>query len=141
MIEIAIAIVLLSFIVAAVTPVMVLIVNTQVRHDEEQIANNLTRAQFEYIKSQEYKWGYENWPVTYDVVVPDVRYGVDVDVWPIDPDTHAALDPGLDEGVQEITISVYGYSLDPQDEPKFLLRTIDYKVARSLAITGYEVSG
>ena len=131
----------LAFIVAAVTPVMVLIVNTQVRHDEEQIANNLTRAQFEYVKSQEYSWGNESWPVTYDVVVPDVQYGFDVDVWPIDPVTHIHLGPGLDEGVQEITITIYGYSLDPEGEPKYLLSTTDYKVSRSLAITGYEVSG
>ena len=131
----------LAFIVAAVTPVMVLIVNTQVRHDEEQIANNLTRAQFEYVKSQEYSWGNESWPVTYAVVLPDVRYGFDVDVWPVDPVTHEPLDPGLDKGMQEITITIYGYSLDPEGAPRSLLSTTSYKVSRSLAITGYEVSG
>jgi prepilin-type N-terminal cleavage/methylation domain-containing protein len=141
MIEVAIAMVVLGFIVASIAPVMALNVKNQVKYEEERIADNLTRAQFEYIKSQEYNWGNESWPVTYDTVIPDIKYGIDIDITPIDPNTRLPLYAFEDMGVQEITVTVFGYGLGSEDPLKFLLQTTGYKVHRSVQITGYEITG
>ena len=51
------------------------------------------------------------------------------------------LAAGQDMGVQQITITVFGFNVLQEEPDRFLLRTIGYKIDRSLAITGYEVKG
>jgi hypothetical protein len=151
MIEVAIGIVALGFVVMAIAPVMVLNVNNQFRQEDERLAENLTRAQFEFIKSQDYAWGNdtalydpetEHWRhVSYSLAEPPPQYGIEVLVQPIHPDTHDCLPLGEDSGLQRITVTIYGYGLAPEEPLKHLLETIDYKVSRSLEIKGFKIAG
>jgi hypothetical protein len=55
------------------------------------------------------------------------------------------IDPGtgnittINEGIQQVTITVFGWRMDPNNDLKYILRTTNYKVDRSLQISGYEV--
>jgi len=162
LIEVVIAIVVLGFIVAAVAPAMVLISDAQVRQNQVRVAQSLTSSQFEYIKSQYYipgndsslfdtETGYRR--VKYLEVARDgplAGYGMQVWAYPIDPQSHERLVDvwfsrygtaydGQDEGVQEIEIKVYGYRYEYGDAD-YILKTVDYKVDRSLQIAGYTIS-
>jgi len=156
LVEAVIAIIVLGFIVMSIPPVMVLAIESQSRQNELRIGQSLTSSQFEFIKAQGYKWGNEpgNEYVRYDRVVPPLE-GYDMSVWarPIDPDTHEYLPGGQDEGVQEIKVIVYSYryappcdpSLDPTcnlegEDVREILTSTDYKVERSLEISGYEIN-
>ena len=151
MIDVVIGTVVLGLMVASIPPVMVIISNQQFRHNEERVAENMTRSQFEFIKSQDYKWGNDydlydpdtgHWKqVKYSQIEPPSNYGVKVQVFPIDPETGQELAPGQDEGVQKIEVTIFGYRYYEEEEANWLLQTIEYKVARTIDIEGYEVTG
>ena len=151
MIEVAIGITVVGLMVASIPPVMVLIVNQSHRVEEERIAENITRSQFEYTKAQEYKWGNDpalydeptgHWKrVTYKLVEPPSSYGIQVLADPIHPETGAELPPGMDMGVQKITVTIFGWRYYEEEAENLVLRTIDYKISRSLEIAGFKVEG
>jgi len=149
LVEVTIAVVVLGLITASVPPVLVMISSSQMRHYEHKIAEDLTRNQLEYIKSTAYKWGNETGidpitgkhkPVRYEwVVPPDENYGIEVLAQPVDPDTLGYLPLGEDTGIQEITVTIYGYSRSPDDDWRWILKTTDLKVARSVYIEGFGI--
>jgi hypothetical protein len=140
-VEIVVALVVVGFLVGSVPPAMIAIMNAQTRQEEKRIAEILTRNEFEYIKSQPYMWGNTTAPSPpyYHVVpAPIESFIIEVDAMPIDPKTYEPLLPPLgpsdpvDLGIQEITITVYGYHLQSEDpeDLKPVLTTRNYKVAR-----------
>ncbi|MDY6893243.1 MAG: hypothetical protein SVO26_05985 [Chloroflexota bacterium] len=150
LVEVAISVSVLGIMASTVPGVMVLIMDRQFQHNEEQIAENLTRSQFEFIKSQDYVWGndtelydYEtgHWKrVTYNLVEPPSNYRIRVLADPINPETGEALNSGEDMGTQLITVTVFGYRYFTEESSNWLLRTTGYKLAQSPEITSYEVA-
>ena len=154
LVEAVIAIIVLGFIVMSIPPVMVLAVESQSRQNELRIGQSLTSSQFEYIKAQEYILGNTTGYIRYTRVASPLE-GYDMSVWarPIDPNTHGYLPSGQDEGVQEITVIVYSYRYAPPCDPSLepacnwegedvreILTSTNYKVARGLEISGYQVN-
>lgn len=145
--EVVIAIAVLAFVVASIPAAMIVVHNMQARQDERRVAEYLTRSQLEYIKSQCYIWGNvtgdceyqrmncQGYPICYDKVQFTENYYLDVVAVPIDKETYEPL-PVLsgpsgpyveDQGIQEITISVYT-SRNPGSLTPVLVTT-NYKVA------------
>jgi len=120
LIEVVIAVVILALITASVPPVLLLITKSQFSWSEQRIAENLTRNQIEYIKVTPYIPGEPQYEV---VPVPNGSYEVDVIAQPIDPVNREPLPPGEDEGIQEITVSIYHVD-------RLVLETRNYKVDR-----------
>jgi len=137
LIEVVIAVVVLGFMLASVPPVLLLMTNTEFRHNESRVAEGLTRCQIEYIKSAPYDAATESHPIPeYDTVpVPDPSYEVDVVATPIkirpqwsDEEgrhvmIHEPLAPGIDEGIQEIRVTVFHVE-------RQLISTRNFKVNR-----------
>lgn len=123
--EVVVAIIVLALILAAVPPVLALILHSQFSWTEQRVAESLTRNQVEYIKAAEYIPGNSTHPlpVYTQVPKPDDTYEIIITAQPIDPDTKAPLPDGEDESVQEITIQVYHVD-------RLVLRTVNYKVDR-----------
>ena len=150
LVEVALGVAVLGIMASTVPGVMVLIIDQQFKHNEERIAENLTRSQFEFIKSQDYVWGndtelynYEtgHWRrVTYNLVEPPSNYRIMVLSDPIDPATGEALDPGEDQGTQNISVTIFGYRYFTEEQSNWLLKTTGYKLANSLEIESYEIT-
>jgi type II secretory pathway pseudopilin PulG len=128
-VEVVIAIVVLGLITASVIPTLLIINKDEFRRDEQKIAESLTRNQLEYIKSVPYIYGNatDPYPEYTEVPAPDASYDIELLVQPItiDPATqeHEYLPAGQDEGIQEITITIYHVD-------KMVLETKNYKVDR-----------
>lgn len=94
--------------------------------DKQATAESLVRSEIECVKSQDYKspgqGPYQNREQRYEFVMP-TGYSVEIDVTPIDPDTGEDLSPGLDVGIQKITVAV-----KRNNNP--VLTVEDYKVDR-----------
>jgi prepilin-type N-terminal cleavage/methylation domain-containing protein len=144
LIEVAITLIVLAFLVGSIPAAMLAVSNAHFRANEMRIAENLTRNEFEYIKSQEYKPGNVTYPVQYNLVDVDTAgFGYHVDAWPIDPETGEKIGTKIvgnvtlydrDEGIQLITVSVYGFGKrygEPGVKP--LLVSTDFKVDRRLS--------
>lgn len=142
LIEVVIAIVVLGFLVASIPPAMVAVANSQFRQYELNIARDLTRSQFEYIKAQPYNPASETSSDLYDNLPQDIMpsgYGIYVSYDFINPDTRAhQSSPNM--GITEVTIWIYGWRYDPNQSVYFILKSTDYKVDRSLQITWYGVN-
>jgi len=136
LIEVVIAVVVLGMITASVPPVMVLIRDAEFRRNEQSVAESLTRNVMEYIKSAEYIDGNSTSPEPQYLsverekqLVPNESYQIEViarpvHIDPVDPDhPHSYLAPGVDEGIQEITVMVYHVD-------KLVVETRNYKVDR-----------
>lgn len=123
--EVVVAIIVLALILAAVPPVLALILHSQSSWTEQRVAESLTRNQIEYIKAAEYIPGNETHPqpVYTPVPKPDETYEIIITAQPIDPVTKAVLPDGEDENVQEITIQIYHVD-------RLVLQTVNYKVDR-----------
>ena len=102
--------------------------------DERTTAESLTRSEQEYIKSTSYSdltggFSYHlpgtppDWDPDHSLDSQYSDYSVNVTGVPIDPTTHEPLGPGLDEGLQQITVEVY-------HEAKLVLTTVGYKAKR-----------
>jgi len=144
LVEVVIAIVVLAFLVGSVPAAMLAVSNAHFRANQIRIAENLTRSEFEYIKSQDYNLGNVTYPLVsldgYDVIPVDVGgFWCDVEAWPIDPETGKEIEKDLgkepvvyknDYGIQLITVTVYYGLAQRPDESKNLLVSTDYKVAR-----------
>jgi type II secretory pathway pseudopilin PulG len=128
-VEVVIAIIVLGLITAAIAPTLMMINKAEFRRGEQKIAESLTRNQLEYIKSVPYIYGNltDPYPAYTEVPAPDGSYDVELIVQPItiNPVTqeHSPLDPGQDEGIQEITVQIYHVD-------KMVLETKNYKVDR-----------
>ena len=124
LVEVVIAVVVLGLITASVAPVLVLITKSQFSWSEQRVAESLTRNQMEYVKVAQYepRTGNETLPQYAEVPVPDDTYDIHIVAQPIDPATREPLDAG-DEGVQEITVSIYHVD-------RLVLVTKNYKVDR-----------
>jgi prepilin-type N-terminal cleavage/methylation domain-containing protein len=144
LIEVAITLIVLAFLAGSVPAAMLAVSNAHFRANEMRLAENLTRNEFEYIKSQEYKPGNVTYPVQYNLVNVDTAgFGFHVDAWPIDPETSEKVGISTvgeitlydhDYGIQLITVSVYGFRQRPGESGvKPLLVSTDYKVDRRLS--------
>ena len=144
LVEVVIAIVVLSLITASVPPVLIMLNNSQFRWNEQTVAESLVRTQIEYIKGSPYIYGNATVPnpVYTTVPVPSDGYRIDVITRPVvilpaptpspmpspaPTPIHQYVDfiqPGAkDLGMQEITVEVY--HLD-----KLVLSVKSYKVDR-----------
>ncbi|MFC1848284.1 hypothetical protein ACFLXV_03125 [Chloroflexota bacterium] len=121
--EVVVAIIILALILAAVPPVLVLILHSQSSWTEQRVAESLTRNQIEYIKAAEYVAANETQPSYTAVPTPDETYDVIIIAQPIDPVTKEDLPDGEDEDVQKITIKIL-------HGDKLVLQTVNYKVDR-----------
>jgi hypothetical protein len=149
LVEVAIAIVVLAFLVGSVPAALLAISNAHFRANEIRVAENLTRNEFEYVKSQDYVLGNMTYPLVgvngYKLIPADPGFGFTVDAWPIYPGNGTEVEkittgdetnPGptlykYDFGIQLITVEVYGFGKrygEPGVKP--LLVSTDYKVAR-----------
>ena len=122
LVEVVIAVVVLGLITASVAPVLVLITKSQFSWSEQRIAESLTRNQVEYVKVAAYIPGNETLPQYAEVPRPDT-YDIVIVAQPIDPVTKLPLASGQDEGIQEITVSIYHVD-------RLVLQTKNYKVDR-----------
>ena len=122
LVEVVIAVVVLGLITASVAPVLVLITKSQFSWSEQRVAESLTRNQIEYVKVAAYIPGYETLPQYAEVPRPDT-YDIVIVAQPIDPVTKLPLASGQDEGIQEITVSIYHVD-------RLVLQTKNYKVDR-----------
>ena len=104
--EVVVAVIVLALILAAVPPVLVLILHSQHSWTEQRVAESLTRNQIEYIKAAEYVAANETQPSYTAVPTPDGTYDVIIIAQPIDPATKDDLPEGDDYGVQKITILI-----------------------------------
>ena len=68
---------------------------------EQALAEGAARSQMEYVKSQPY-----NSTAEYSAVPVPSGYSANTTITPIDPATGDALSPGVDSGVQKITVTV-----------------------------------
>ena len=146
LVEIAIAIVVIGFVVGSVLATMTVVFNMQTRQDKQRIAEYLTRNEFEIIKTLPYIWGNVTgntsqlgYPPDYLALslkmgiapVTTQDYWLDVAAIPVDKDDYTELPvlPGPlveDEGIQKIIIHVYS----GLQSTKPLLVTTNYKVYR-----------
>ena len=139
LIEVLLAVVVLGFLVVAVPPAMVAVVNAQFQQSQLNLAQNLSQSQFEYIKAQPYNpYPWSSFP-PYNQVQPPSGYSMQVAYNLIDPSTGNIT--SVDKGVQMVTITVFGWQGNAQGDLRYILVTTDYKVNRSLQISGYGVSG
>ncbi|MEE9491676.1 MAG: hypothetical protein V3V80_05175 [Dehalococcoidia bacterium] len=122
LIEVVIAVVVLGLITASIAPVLLLITKSQFSWSEQRVADSLTRNQMEYIKVATYIPGNETLPQYAEVPTPDDTYDIDIVAQPVDPATREPL-VADDQGIQEITISIY-------HADKLVLQTKNYKVDR-----------
>jgi hypothetical protein len=141
LVEVVIAVLVLAILVGSVPAAMIAVSNAHFRANQIRIAENLTRNQFEYIKSHEYVWGNVTYPLVgygrYEPIpVYDASFGLTVDAWPIDPTTGGNTTkiselPVLynDYGIQLITVTVYSFG-QRREQSKTLLVSTNYKVAR-----------
>ena len=95
LVEVVIAIVVLSLITASVPPVLIMLNNSQFRWNEQTVAESLVRTQIEYIKGCPYVYGNatmantEYYKTVLDtdgnmtVLVPDEDYRIDVIARPV----------------------------------------------------------
>jgi type II secretory pathway pseudopilin PulG len=145
LVEVAITIIVLAFLAGSVPAAMLAVSNAHFRANEMRLAENLTRNEFEYIKSQNYQLGNLSIPQYGDFDLSDFPgFGLTVDAWPIYPGngseietitTGNATNPGptlykYDFGIQLITVSVYGFGRRIGESVKPLLVSTDYKVNR-----------
>jgi len=140
LIEVVIAILVLGIVVASVPLAMIAIGNAQTKANEHRVAENLTRSQFEYVKSQDYLWGNVTYP-QYQIIPINLAFGLTVEAQPINAETGDPyvryLDPvdgvvkSQDDGIQEITVKIYSFELRPGQslEASPLLESKNYKVA------------
>ena len=149
LVEVVIAVLVLAILVGSVPAAMIAVSNAHFRANQIRIAENLTRSEFEYIKSQNYILGNVTYPLVggpegYQLIpVDDAGFGFTVDAWPIYPGNGTAVkkvvtgdetNPGptlyeYDFGIQLITVAVYGLG-QRSEQSKTLLVSTDYKVAR-----------
>jgi len=138
MIEVLLAVALLGIISATFLSSLTTSYKAVAVGSERTNAESLTRSEFEYIKDVDYNdlafgCSYEI-PATPDNPPPwDLSrtaleshydgYAIKATGQPIDPDTHDLLAPGLDRGMQRITVKVY-------HEGNLVLSTSTYKVSR-----------
>ena len=123
--EVSVAIVVLALILAAIPPVLVLILHSQFSWNEQRVAESLTRNQIEYIKAVQYIPGNATHPQPEYATVPkpNETYDIVIVAQPIDPSTKAPLPDGQDEDIQEIIIRIY-------HDDRLILQTTSYKVDR-----------
>lgn len=133
-----IAVVVLGFLLASVPPAMAMVSNAQFRLYELRIAQDLTRSQFEYIKAQPYNNGTLS-STLYNQVPRPSGYSMQVAYDWIDPSTGNIT--SVNKGIQRVTITVFGWRYNPAKDLIHILQTTDYKVDRSLQISGWEVNG
>lgn len=136
MIEVLLAVALLGIIATTFLSSLITSYKTVATGSERTNAESLTRSEFEYIKNSSYcvlGFDYEI-PATPDNPPPWELsrtaleshydgYSVKVTGQPIHHDNHETCPPGLDEGMQLITVKVYH-----EDDP--VLTTSTYKVNR-----------
>ena len=122
LVEVVIAVVVLGLITASIAPVLLLITKSQFSWTEQRVAESLARNQIEYIKVASYIPGNETLPQYAEVPTPDDSYDIDIVAQPVDPATREPL-VADDQGIQEITISIY-------HADKLVLQTKNYKVDR-----------
>jgi len=123
LVEVVIAVVVLALITVSVAPVLLLITKSNFSWSEQRVAESLTRNQMEYIKVASYIPGNETLPQYAEVPTPDDTYDIDIVAQPIDPVTKLPLASGQDEGMQEITVSIYHVD-------RLVLETKNYKIDR-----------
>jgi len=142
LVEVVIAVVVLSLITSSVPPVLILLTNQQYKWNEQTVAESLVRTQFEYIKGCPYIYGNATVPNPEYTTVPVPSDGYRIDVTarpmlvipvtspipsPVPTPVHEYVDfnqpNAKDEGIQEITVEVY-------HEGKLVLSAKDYKVDR-----------
>jgi prepilin-type N-terminal cleavage/methylation domain-containing protein len=145
LIEVLIALTILGFMVGYGPPVMAAVVNTQFRVNELNIAQDLTRSQFEYIKAQHYNGNLSLGSELYQKVPRPSGYEMNVVYDSIDPTT-GTVPPTppdgirVDTGIERVKITVYGWRYDPNQNLYMIMQTTNYKVSSSLQISGYEVN-
>ena len=132
LIEVVIAIMVLGLVVASVPLAVMAIYNAQFKQNEQRIAENIARYEFEYIKSQDYIPGNSSLfipPSPYDDGNPlRGSYYAKNYVYFVDPETHESYaDPLKESGIQEIVIWVYGIR---GEDYAPLYKTSNYKVLR-----------
>jgi len=145
LVEVTIALIVLAFLVGSVPAAMLAVSNAHFRANEIRMAENLTRNEFEYIKSQDYKLGNVTYPLVgkdgYQLILPDSGFGLNVEAWPIYPGNGTEVNKVLNEsgtvvydndyGIQLITVEVYGFGQRyGESGSKPLLVSTNYKVAR-----------
>lgn len=139
LVEVVIAVLVLAILVGSVPAAMIAVSNAHFRANQIRVAENLTRNQFEYVKSQDYIWGNMTYPVQYSMVDVDAAgFGFTIDAWPIYPGNGTEVEKDLGEqpvvyendyGIQLITVTVYSFGQRPEQQ-KTLLVSTNYKVAR-----------
>jgi prepilin-type N-terminal cleavage/methylation domain-containing protein len=127
LIEVLIAVVILSLVGVSVPAAMVMVAEADFKWNEKIIAETITRNQMEYVKSAPYDDGGGTYPEYGEVPVPDDTYEIEVVARPIHivPGTreHLELPEGEDEGIQEITVRIHHVD-------RIVLETKNYKVDR-----------
>ena len=129
--EVVIAIMVLGLVVASVPLAVMAIYNAQFKQNEQRIAENIARYEFEYIKSKVYIPGNSTAfriPSPYlDPLIIAGYYAANY-VYFVDPETHVSSTNPVDEsGIQEIVIWVYGIR---GEDYAPLYKTSNYKVLR-----------
>lgn len=141
LVEVVAAIIVLGLLVASVPSSLIAITNYQNRQNEKRIAENLARNQIEYIKAQDYIWGNVTWPVRYDIIRPEINFAFEVEAIPLDTNYEPYvpyipyIDTGTgnvtidDDGMQEITIIIWGFSGSPVSpaSARPVLEVVTYK--------------
>jgi len=129
LVEVTIAVVVLGLLTAAVPPVMMMMTRSEFTRNEHRVAEYITRSQMELVKSRPYIAANATAPEpNYGTIpVPNTTYEIDLDIQPVrvDEDTraHEPLPDGEDEGIQEVTVTVY-------HAERLVLATRGYEVDR-----------
>ena len=136
LVEVLIAIAVLGLITSSILPVLLMLNKAEFKWTEQTVSESLIRTQVEYLKGCPYIYGNATVPEPPYAIVPspDPSYEIEVIVKPIhvdpsiiDPETgeiaHTPLDPGQDEGIQEVTINIYHVD-------RLVISAKNYKVER-----------
>ena len=112
LIEVTVAIVVLSLVVATIPPLMVMVIKSEFRQNEHRIAESMTRSQMEFIKSQSYTEAGNCTAEPYDTIPPpNDTYEIKTIACPVQVDTSTGavslLPDGPDGGIQEITVEIW----------------------------------
>lgn len=147
LIEVVIAIVVLAFLTAAVFPALLVLADAESKWNEQTIAESMARTTLEIVKARSYIAGNDTAPYPVYIeeeevqnLIPNGTYDIEVAARPVyvDPDSqppqHYYLDPGEDEGIQEVTVDIYHYVgrhyIDQEDRYRPVITVKNYKVDR-----------
>ena len=106
LLETLVALAILGFVAVAFLSGLTTAARATFIADEQATAESLARSEIEYVKSQEYEPAGQYQYRVQREEFETAGYTTDTTVDSIDPDTGETLQPGQDEGIQKITVTV-----------------------------------